>query len=246
MIMIAPPPVFIASSSDRFAIVATISDRYVEAPTLAQDGSHWTHLHRLILDIQICAPQPFVRVDRHTLGLSARDELENGLAVQLTAGADTASAEHTAVVVQQDLLVGGIHLTPWELVGVAHAIDPQAIGDCLQFTTATLLTAWAEMIAFGEEHLDDRTSKVAQLAAIDLHFVPVHGRLGAGRHGPTIHLHHAHAAGAMRAQLGVTTEMGNVDLVFASHFHDGLPRASLQSLSVDTQDDGLRHGSSSL
>ena len=121
------------------------------------ERASWAELHAVPAGNTGAFAKGHVVVGNQYAAGAAFLETEGGIANQLSTGSDTAAAEDTAVVVQDEIGMGSIHHEGF--VGgcdrpVGHAF---IIGSLLKVTvTIGVLAVHAEVVALAEDHRKDK------------------------------------------------------------------------------------------
>ena len=166
-------------------------------------------------------------------------------ALDLAADADAAAAKHALLRVADQGVARQVdgHLLAAALeVPRPHA---QRIGQVLQFAVAVAVAGLAVLGVVVQQQFDDVTAGLADVGRVglDLHALP--HQLAAGGHveAHLLDLDHAHAAGALQAQVGVVAEPGDADPELLAGLHDGRAFGDRKGRAVDGEGDFLfEHG----
>ena len=131
--------------------------------------------------------QPAARaVDQQVRRDAMATDREHVLAVDIAAGAHAQLAQDAAVEVEQDVGVAGVdRAVGIELLEV-RAFHAHLVGGGLQQAVAALLATRAEMVAFDEQHLQQRLAVGVQFVGVAFHVQPGRGRAGAGGAGAAV------------------------------------------------------------
>ncbi len=160
-------------------------------------------------------------------------------AFYLAANPHAARAKDAAVVVEHVPLLREVHRQRGVAIGEAHAGDAERDGQRLKFAVAVGDAHRAEVIALGQQQLDDHAAVGRQPRRVDHHRKAFLHRRGAGGRQPpaAAHFDDAQAAGAHIRQAVQMAQGGDGAAGFARRFENGLAFARGDQLTFDSNRD---------
>jgi Ca2+-binding RTX toxin-like protein len=172
-------------------------------------------------------------------------------AFDLGAHADAAGAEDAPVVVEGKALVRCIDGELGVAIGESHVSEALLLGEGLKLAVAVRDADRADVVALGEEQFENVAAILLQTFGIgeDIHALEDGGDAGREQLVGAGDLDQADAARADIAEAIEMTEGGDVDVVLASDFEDGLTAAATYFMAVDGKSfdvDGVVHATTSM
>ena len=145
-------------------------------------------------------------------------------AFDLGADPHAARAEDAAIVVDGEALVRGVDRQFGIAIGQADVGQPLVLRQGLQLAVAVGHADRADVVALGEQQLEDGAAMLLQPLGVgaDFHALGDGGDAGRQQLVAALDLDQAQAARANVAQAVEMAERGNVDVVLPRHFQDGL------------------------
>ena len=158
-------------------------------------------------------------------------------AFDLLAHAHAAGAQDAAVVVDDEAVVRTIHLHLRVAIREVHVRDLQTLRQGLQFAVAVGDADRADVVALGEEQLQNRAPIAVQALRVgrDLHALGDAGHAGGQQLVGALDLDQAQPAGADGRQAPQVAQGRDEDLVLARDGQDGFILARADVLAVDLQ-----------
>ena len=158
-------------------------------------------------------------------------------ALDLAADADAAAAEHALLGVADHRVARQVdrHFLAAALeVPCPHA---QRIGQVLQLAIAVALAGLAVLGVVVQQQFDDVAAGLADVGRVGLHLHALPHLLAAGGHveAHPLDLDHAHAAGALQAQVGMVAEPRDADPQLLAGLHDGRAFVDRHGRAVDRE-----------
>jgi hypothetical protein len=105
----------------------------------------------------------------------------------------------------------------------------------MQQAVAAFFAAGAEVVAFHEQHLQQRLAVGVELVGVALHHQPGRGAQGAGRADAAVELDGAQAARPVRRELGVPAQVRDVAPRPRCGLQHGVTRVEGQVLAVQAE-----------
>ena len=183
-----------------------------------------------------------VEVGDHSCADSSAHEVPRMRTFDLAADADASAAEHAAVVVGHESLMGGVYRKLWRAVRIFYMCDAEGKGEVLEFTMPVRHTDRTDVVAFREEKLDDLLTEVHNALGIGdyLHAFLAIGYAGGQQLRDTFYLDDAEAAGTALGQSFEVAESGYIDAFLLGDLEDGfiLSARYIYVIYLERQDAG--------
>ena len=184
-------------------------------------GHTCTHLPQRV---QVELPQGSLRSEMIIAVDAAAHRTQHMRALDLSAGAHASNAKNATVVIDDKPFVRSVNVQFGIAIGQPDVGQTQLLAKRLQFAMAVGDADRADMVAFGEEQLEDGTAVLLEALGVRAH---LHAFLHSGHAGRqqfvvALDLHQAQPARAKIAQAVQVAERGNVDVILARHLQDRL------------------------
>ena len=183
-----------------------------------------------------------IEVGDHACAYPAAHEVPGMRAFDFAADADASAAEHAAVVVSNKSLMGGVDRKLRRAVWIFDMSDAEGQGEVLEFAMPVRHAYRTDVVAFGEEKLDDLLAEAHNALGIGdyLHAFLAIGYAGGQQLRDPFYLDDAEAAGAALGQAFEVAESGYIDAFLLGDLEDGfiLSARDIYVIYLESQDAG--------
>ncbi|MPM66221.1 hypothetical protein SDC9_113128 [bioreactor metagenome] len=204
--------------------------------------SHRADLYALPAVDALNLPETHVEGSRYPSVGTAVGKAQGAYRLELAAYPYTVAAENALTGVAEDSVGRKVQRQIFFRMLETHLGDTQAFGDLAQAAVAALGAGSAGLVVIGQHQLNNHFSHFADLLGVGAHHQAGFSRRGTGGNDPpSLNLHHAHAAGAVDADLGMVAESGQVDVGLAAQFQQVPLPFDGNGNMVDNRGRKLRH-----